>query len=488
MLGLVSIFLGFSFGVNILFAVFIVFYERKDAASTWAWLIVALLIPYLGFLLYILLGFEGRKTRHFSNKSKQDKEIYEAFAASKKISIEDISLKNRKTNILSMPNSERFNDMVYLNSNSGRGELTFNNDVMIFHHGMDKFGSLIDDIRNAESHIHLQYYIFRNDALGKQIIDELAAKAAEGIEVKVFIDGLGNYGRSKKMFKPITSSGGNFQIFFRPFMARLNFRNHRKLVIIDGIIGYIGGFNVGVEYLGKSKRFGNWRDTHIRIIGEAVKTMQLRFIMDWNFCSEHALNKLSLEEKYFPALPPVGSVKMQVISSGPDTEWNSIKYAYKKMITEAEKYVYISSPYFIPDESIFESLKVAALAGIDVRILIPSKPDHPFVYWTSLSYIGELLSAGVKCYEYEGGFIHSKIVIIDDMVSSVGTANMDVRSFRLNFETNAFIYSEAETEELAIQFLVDLESSKEITLESYEGRSKFTKAREAVSRLFSPIL
>ncbi|MCL2873693.1 MAG: cardiolipin synthase [Defluviitaleaceae bacterium] len=485
MLATVSIFLGFFFSVNFLFAIFIVFYERKDVSSTWAWLIVALLLPYFGFLLYMLLGFSGRKTRHFVNKSKKDKEIYEEFAGNDKIAIDDISLKNRKTNVLSMPNSERFNDMVYLNSNSGRGELTLNNDIVVFHNGMDKFGSLIEDIRNAESHIHLQYYIFRNDALGRQIIDELATKAAEGIEVKVFIDGLGNYGHSKKMFKPIVEAGGNFQIFFRPFMAKVNFRNHRKLVVIDGIIGYIGGFNIGVEYIGKSKRFGNWRDTHVRILGEAVKTIQLRFMMDWNFCSE---NKITLDEKYFPALPPVGSVKMQIVSSGPDTEWDSIKYAYKKMITEAEKSVYISSPYFIPDESIFESLRVAALAGIDVRILIPAKPDHPFVYWTALSYIGELLKAGVKCYEYEGGFIHSKVIVIDDMISSVGTANMDIRSFKLNFEVNAFIYSEATAEELSYQFFEDLESSQELTLEAYELRSKFTKVKEAVSRLLSPIL
>ena len=488
MLVAISIFLGSFIGVNVLFALFIVFYERKDVKSTWAWLIIALLVPYLGFLLYILIGFSGRKTRHFANKSQKDEELYEEFVKSDKIAIDDLSLNNRKTNILSIPSSERFNDMVYLNSNSGRGELTLNNDVIVFHDGMDKFGSLIDDIRTAESHIHVQYFIFRNDALGRQIIDELAIKAAEGVEVKVFIDGIGNYGHSKKMFKPLVEAGGNFQIFFRPFMARLNFRNHRKLVIIDGIIGYIGGFNVGVEYIGKSKKFGNWRDTHLRIVGEAVKTIQLRFMMDWNFCAKASENKVLLEEKYFPELPPVGSVKMQIVSSGPDTEWDSIKYAYKKMITEAEKNVYISSPYFIPDESIFESLKVAALAGIDVRILIPKNPDHPFVYWTALSYIGELLKAGVKCYEYEGGFIHSKVVIIDDMISSVGTANMDVRSFKLNFETNAFIYSESVADELTYQFFEDIENSSELTIENYEARSKFTKAREAISRLLSPIL
>ena len=248
----------------------------------------------------------------------------------------------------------------------------------------------------------------------------------------------------------------------------------------------MGGLNIGDEYLGRVERYGKWRDTHLRIEGDAVDQLQLRFIMDWNFVFD---NEIVLSDKYFPADKNCsGKVKMQIVSSGPDTKQQNIRDGYFKMMNEAEKNIYITTPYFVPDDGIFSALKVAALSGIDVRIIIPANPDHPFVYWASMSYLGELLEAGVKCYEYNEGFVHSKTVYVDGFVTSVGTANMDIRSFDLNFEVNAFIYDREIAAEHEAQFLKDIENCTEITKEWYEKRSGWFQVKEAISRLISPML
>jgi len=234
------------------------------------------------------------------------------------------------------------------------------------------------------------------------------------------------------------------------------------------------------------KRFGFWRDTHLKLKGDAVKQLELRFLMDWNFCSPEYIQ---LSDGFFPRIKNSGSgVSMQIVSSGPDTAQYNILNGYIKMICEANNTVYIQSPYFVPDSSIFDALRIAALSGIDVRIMIPSKPDHPFVYWASLSYLGELVELGAKCYKYEKGFVHSKIIMIDSLLSSVGTANMDIRSFKLNFECNAFIYDQAVTMKLEEQFLHDIENSTRIEYEGYMKRGNLTKIRESLSRLLSPLL
>jgi len=238
--------------------------------------------------------------------------------------------------------------------------------------------------------------------------------------------------------------------------------------------------------LGLVKRFGFWRDTHLKLKGDSVKQLELRFLMDWNFCSPEYIK---LSDGFFPKIKNSGSgVSMQIVSSGPDTAQYNILNGYIKMISEANNTVYIQSPYFVPDSSIFDALRIAALSGIDVRIMIPSKPDHPFVYWASLSYLGELVELGAKCYKYEKGFIHSKVIMIDSLLSSVGTANMDIRSFKLNFECNAFIYDQNVTMKLDEQFLRDIEDSTRIEYEWYMKRGSLTKIRESVSRLLSPLL
>lgn len=266
----------------------------------------------------------------------------------------------------------------------------------------------------------------------------------------------------------------------------MNNRNHRKIVIIDGKIGYVGGFNVGDEYLGKDKKFGYWRDTHLRLEGDSVNALELRFILDWN--SQSNRDSIEYEDRYFPDVDFGGTIGVQIASSGPDEDWEQIKYGYLKMISSAKQSIYIQSPYFIPDQAFIDAIKIAALGGVEVNIMIPNKPDHPFVYWATLKNAASLLSAGVKIYHYDNGFLHSKTLIIDDEIASVGTANMDNRSFTLNFEVNAFIYDEAIAAQLKEAFIQDMKVSYRLTEDLYNKRSLWIKFKEGISQLLSPIL
>ena len=479
-----------SIVLNIIFAAVIVFYERRNAAVTWAWLMVVALFPFIGFFIYLVFGRDGRKHKVFVGKSKQD----EAFLT-RYLDMEDNSeIWQQQTryvtqkNIMQMQGSEHMDDLIYLNLSSGNSTFSSNNKLFLYHDGKSAFEALIKDIKAAKEFIYIQYYIFRSDSTGRSLIDALAKKAAEGLDVRLLIDGMGNALNPASLYTPLTEAGGRLGTFLPPHFIRINFRNHRKLSIMDGTVGHIGGMNIGDEYLGLSKRFGFWRDTHLRMTGNGVHHMTLRFMMDWNFCAPS--NKLELHSKYFPRPPYVSGsgVRMQIVCSGPDTRYPSILYGYNKMLTEANKSIYIQTPYFVPDESMYVALRMAALAGVDVRIMIPANPDHPFVYWAALSYLGDLVESGVRCYEYENGFLHNKVIMIDSKVCTIGTANMDVRSFKLNFESNAFIYDEETTIQLEDAFMRDMAYCRQLTSEIYKNRSKYTKIKESLSRLLSPLL
>jgi len=479
--------------VNVLFAVVIVFTERKNPAGTWAWVMVIVFVPFVGFFLYLLIGLDSRKYRRFAEKGRQDEGNFEKLLEMNMeghnfIRSQRTSMEHRE--VLRIPGAEHLNDLAALNFSDGHGALSSNNGLTVYHDGNTKFADLLVDINNAESFIHIMYYIVRADRIGREMIDALSAAAARGVEVKMLLDGMGCYGTPKRLFKPLKKTGGEVSIFWPPHFARVNFRNHRKLCVIDGKSGYLGGMNIGDEYLGRVNRFGFWRDTHIKITGDAIKELEIRFISDWNFSvpDRPADGKLKFQAKYFPVLERKNGVCIQIVSSGPDTKWSNIYNGYAKMMAEADRNIYIQTPYFSPDDCIFQSLRIAALSGIDVRIVIPANPDHYFVYWASLSYLGELIKAGVKCYQYEKGFIHSKLLCVDGTVCSTGTANMDVRSFNLNFELNAFIYDRNVTKQLEEAFLRDLDDCTEITPGWYNSRPKFDKIKESVSRLLSPLL
>ena len=480
---IISIVIASTLIINIFLAVAIIFLERRDPASTWAWLMVLFFIPILGFLIYLLFGRQLRQ-KHLFRWEGRNKIGIEKLIDYQLDAIED------ETFVFLKSDTEKYYDMIYLHLLNNQSVLTQDNDVQIFTDGNEKFESLLDDLEHARDHIHIQYYIFRLDGIGKRIEEVLVRKAEAGVKVRMLFDDIGSRNLHVRHFKRLMDSGGEVAAFFPATLPiinpRLNFRNHRKIVIVDGRIGYIGGFNVGDEYLGLSKRFGYWRDTHLRIEGSSVHPLQTRFILDWNQASPKT--NIQYDERLFPAIPRKGDVGMQIVSSGPDSEWEDIKDGYLKMIFLAKEYIYIQAPYFIPDTSMLDALRIACLSGVDVRIMIPNKPDHLFVYWATYSNIGLLLKAGARVYLYENGFIHSKQIVVDDQVSTVGTANIDVRSFRLNFEVNAFIYDREKSHELAEIFEEDIQNSTELTLDDYMNREKWIKVKESVSRLLSPIL
>lgn len=480
------IFITVLYIINILFAVFVVFFEKKNPAVIWAWLMVLAFIPYFGFVIYLIFGFEGRKHKWFERKNKEDNMVLEEFEKK----FPELAKRNLPDDpyeqILPIEHTRHLNNFVRMNYNSCKSIYRKNNSVEVFHEGISKFSRLIEDIKNAEQYIYMEYYLMHDDKLGNIIMDLLAERAKEGIEVKLLYDGVGNYRNKPNFRRKLNSAGGEARVFLPPRGIRINYRNHRKIAVIDGKVGYVGGLNIGDEYVSEKRRFGFWRDSHIRIEGSAVYDLQLRFIMDWNFTKG---NKIRLEKKHFPKIDcDDANINMQIVSSGPDTKWDSILYGYFRMITEANKNIYIESPYFAPDDGLLEALKTAAISGVDVRIIIPAKPDHLFVHSCSLNYMGELLEAGVKCYEYTKGFIHSKVMTMDGIVTSVGTANMDIRSYKLNFEVNSFIYDENVTAEFERQFMADIADSKELTADEYNRRGIKQRVRESFARLISPLL
>ncbi|MFE8703313.1 cardiolipin synthase [Cytobacillus sp. FJAT-54145] len=479
-----SVLLGIIFVLNIFFAIILIFLERRDAGATWAWILVLFFIPGFGFFLYLLFG---------KNLSKHKLFLWED---RKKIGLEQLiseQINKLNTNQFLFANkTEKDNrDLIYMHLINNDAVLTQNNTVHIFNDGKEKFEALLQDIEKAKQHIHLQYYILKNDNIGRKVIQALTKKALEGVKVRVLYDDLGSRRLTNTFFKELRRAGGEVEVFFPAKLSfinlRMNYRNHRKLAIFDGQVGYVGGFNVGDEYLGLDPKFGYWRDTHLRIEGDAVHAIQTRFILDWNQASDR--HDINYSPEYFPdSYTSIGKTGIQIVTSGPDSEWEQIKNGYIKMITSAKKSIWIQTPYFIPDASLLDSLRIASLSGVDVRIMIPNKPDHMFVYWATYSYIGEMLKTGAKIFIYDNGFIHSKSLVVDGKVSSVGTANIDVRSFRLNFEVNAFIYDELISKALQKSFKKDMTVSTELTEDAYMQRSRKIRFKESISRLLSPIL
>ncbi|WP_010531513.1 cardiolipin synthase [Lentibacillus jeotgali] len=480
-MGIWSILLGIILFLNIALALAIIFLERKDASATWAWLMVLLFLPIAGFILYLIFGRRISGQRIFTWDTKMKLGV--KFAVQEQLrALEDDTFQYKNSKLA------EYKGLYYLHLRNDDAILTQDNSVNIYTDGREKFDAMIQDMEQAGDHIHLLYYILRHDRLGKRVADVLIRKAKQGVEVRVLYDDMGSRGISKKFIRRMRRAGVEIESFFPSTIPKINFkinyRNHRKLSIIDGKIGYIGGFNIGDEYLGDSKEFGYWRDTHLRICGDAVANMQTRFIMDWNQASRH---DIVYDERYY-AYGKNGDVGVQVVSSGPDSDWEQIKNGYIKMIMSAKEYVYIQTPYFIPDDSLQDALRIAALSGVDVKVMIPNKPDHPFVYWATLSYIGDLLKAGAEVYVYQKGFLHAKTIIVDGKIASVGTANIDVRSFRLNFEVNAFLYNQGLSERLLEAFVDDIAHSTQMTPKLYRERSIGVRFKESISRLISPIL
>ena len=468
--------------VNICMAMIVIFLERKDPTATLAWVLVLLIFPGFGFLLYLLLA------QNFSRKQLFIMKVYAKKTFGDYIKVQK-ELFSTGGLVFNDKNIENYKDLIKMNLFYYGFSYTQNNEIEIYTDGERKFQELFNSIENAKDHIHMEYYIIRNDDLGNKLLNILSKKAKEGVEVRLLYDSVGGRQISKDKIEKLKSSGVKVAVFFAstiPFVNfKINYRNHRKIVVIDGIVGFVGGFNVGNEYMGLNNKIGYWRDTHLKIRGDAVIDLQTRFFLDWSHASKQELMFLP---KYFPDNRIQGKVGIQIISSGPDKSDEVIKSNYVKMINSAKKSILIQTPYFIPDASVFEAIKIAAASGVDVRIMIPCKPDHPFVYWATYWYCGGLLKYGVKVYIYEYGFLHAKTLVIDGTVASVGTANFDVRSFKLNFECNAIIYDTKTSQMLYDIFTDDLNYSMELTRELYLERGILIRFKESVCRLLAPLL
>jgi cardiolipin synthase len=460
--------------------IYIVFFERREPGNATVWILTLILLPILGFVLYLLFGQHYFKEKRFSLKARGDREILAGLVKDQKNSLD-------LAGIDGACEREPLSQVMNLLLSNNQSLISEKNEVRSFVNGQDKFDALLRAIREAKSHIHMEYYIIRDDELGREIIAALTEKARQGVEVRLLYDALGNKIPAEG-YKGLKNAGGKVAVFFRSLIPavtlRINYHDHRKIAVIDGTLGFLGGFNIGTEYLGNGP-MGFWRDTAVEIRGRGASLLQLRFILDWNYATKEGL---AVTGKYFPLLPGHGDSTIQVVSGGPDNEWNPIMEEYLKLISIAKKYIYLQTPYFVPDPAILSALRIAALSGIDVRIMIPNKPDHPLVYWATTSFAGELLDAGVRTYTYENGFIHAKTVTVDDLVSSIGTANWDIRSFRLNFETNAVIYDPKFAEQQRKHFEDDLKLCTELTRERYAERSVIVRAKEGIARLFSSVL
>lgn len=471
--------------INTLFAIMTVFRKPRDIAATWAWLLVLILLPVIGFILYMFTG------RGLSNKGifKMRKKDYDG--------LEKLLREEAYSADFLFENFDQYGqdtgEVMQFFSTIDQAPVVKRNEIKIFNDGHEKFASLFEDIRQAKKSVHVEYYTFYSDHIGTQFRDLLIEKAKEGVEVRVLYDAFGSRGTTKKWFKALTDAGGHVEAFITSRNAllrfRINYHDHRKIVVIDGKMGYTGGFNVGDQYLGESKKFGYWRDTHIRITGHGALSLQMRFLMDWN-ASVDEKEHVTYEAKYFP-LPDCancGDTPLQVVSSGPDTQKEQIKLGYIKLISSAKERVWIQSPYLVPDESVISALKVAAASGIDVRMMIPCMPDHPFIYRATQFYANFLHHFGVRIFIYNNGFLHSKTMVVDNRWISIGSANQDIRSYSLNFEVNTFMYDPSVVEEYANQYLADMDYCTELTDEMIKKQGGWLRFKQHFSRLLSPIL
>lgn len=468
--------------INIILTFIIIFLERKNPQSTYAWLLLLWMIPALGFVFYLFFS-QNLTRRKIFKISTTERALTNAVIQQQK---RDLTERGWEEQDIPW---DRYGDLIRFHENLSNAIYTDDNRVDIFTDGEEKFSALLQDIARAKDHVHIQYFIFKSSTLADRIMKALKAKALEGVEVRLLFDDMGAIFLKKIDFQDLKDSGVKVARFFpsriKYINLKANYRNHRKIAVIDGKIGYVGGFNVGDEYLGLNEKMGYWRDTHLRIVGSAVYELQVRFFMDWR--ASHP-EPLVLDYHYMPKIEQTGSAGIQIVSSGPDDPNEQIKQGYLKMIHGAKSYIYIQTPYFVPDPSILEALKIASQSGVDVRVMIPNKPDHLFVYWATFSYVGELLGYGAKIYVYDNGFLHAKTIVVDDEVASVGTCNFDIRSFSLNFEVNAFIYDAQTCYRLKEIFIQDLKLSERINESRYASRPVVMKIKESISRLFSPIL
>ncbi|MFZ3589236.1 cardiolipin synthase [Bacillus sp. DJP31] len=471
--------------ISILFTIlavligFVIFLENRHPTKTITWLFVLGAFPVLGFIFYMMFGRNFRKKKIFQKKAIIDENTFLKIEGNRFETLEGIEF------------FEDHHKRLYtLASRLSKSPVSSKTYSEVLTNGEETFSKIVQELNNAKHHIHMEYYIVKDDEIGREIKDILMEKAKKGVKVRFLFDAVGSWRLSQKYITDLRAAGVEMVPFFPvrlPFLNhKVNFRNHRKIIVVDGIKGFVGGLNIGDEYLGKDKYFGFWRDTHLFLEGEAVRSLQLIFLQDWYYMTSEAL----LTTSYLtPSIKQgEGYGALQLVAGGPDNEWEVIKNLFFEMISTAKKSIWIATPYLIPDMDILTALKVAALGGIDVKIIVPSRPDKKIVFYASRSYFLELIEAGVGVYEYEKGFMHSKFLIIDEVLASIGTSNMDMRSFHLNFEVNAFLYQCSSIDVLVKEFQLDLQHSAKIDYEVFIKRTLMQRIVESLSKLLSPLL
>lgn len=456
--------------------------KNINPTKTISYILTLVFFPFLGLIVYYFFGQEYRKNKIFNRKHILNQKIIKSLQR-------DFELDFRQMAKLDDFLGDKIK-LVNLLKKSENSPLTLHNDVELLINGDETFDCLLEDLKSAKDHIHLEYYIFIDDDIGSEIIDILCKKALEGVAVRFSFDSVGsklcNATRNK-----LSSSGVEFHPFmpvlFKKFTSKMNYRDHRKIAIIDGKVGYLGGINIADNYLNKRKKNKHfWRDTHVKITGAAVKPLQVHFLTNWEFVSGQSFK---VSKNLFPeSIATPGHVAVQIAASGPDTDWANIMEAIFTAINTADKYVYITTPYFIPNEQIITALQVAAKSGVDVRLLIPKISDSWTAKYASNSYLESLLEADVKVYRYTKGIIHAKTITVDGVFSSIGTSNMDYRSFNINFEINALIYNNEFSTLLENQFMKDLKDAERVDFERWKSRPFHQRVKESYCRLWSPLL
>lgn len=462
--------------------------SKSDSTSALAWCMLIMLLPFFGPLIFLLFGYQHvnrplqRKRRHME---KYRSSLRHAVQASPGIVV-TAGVSDSAGAVLTRL-ADRF----------GAYPRRPNNHVDFFHDGPPAFEAMLEALHSARHHIHLEFFIFHADDIGRQFLEVMAAKARAGVQVRMIYDAMGSHSLSWRALADLLQGGGKSSVFLPISLLRrrfqINMRNHRKILVVDGQVGFTGGLNVGDEYLGKDPGYGYWRDTHMRIRGPAVEDLQRIFCEDWDFAAGQRLADSELHASassrcYFPGLPGEGTVPMQVIDSGPDREFKSIREIYFAAIVNAQKRVWIASPYFVPDAGLLDALRLAGYRGIDVRFLGQLYPDKWIPQFAARYHWDRVLRSGVNVYQYGKGMMHAKVVLVDGQWASVGTANLDNRSLHLNFEVNCLIDSPQAVTQLEEQFLRDLTNSIQLQPQAYARRPFAGRLLENACRLLSPVL
>lgn len=445
--------------------------NNRDSVKTLAWILVLLFLPVLGLLLYFFFGRDTRKERMIGRRMLSQ--------------IQRRQLNDDTDNQAEVP--QGYEPLVAYLRNSSSACLVGASDVCVFRSTKEFAKALYDEIDAAKEHIHIQFYIFEDDEFGGLLREHLMAKAREGVEVRVIYDSVGCWKVGKEFFETMRCAGVYVESFLKvrfPLLTnRVNYRNHRKVVVIDGKVGFVGGCNIADRYL-KGVEWGDWRDTMLLLRGAAVHGLQSSFLVDWYFANR----TLVCGKRYFPQLPSGNEALVQVVQSNPVGEVRSAMVGMIKALSMARSYVYLQTPYFMPSAAFLLALKSAAMSGVDVRLMIPERSDNRVVDYASRSYLVDVMNAGVKVYLYSQGFLHSKTLVCDDSLSSVGSMNLDFRSFYYNFEVSAFVYSRKVAGALKEKFLDEAKCCRQLSLSAFRKRSFKERCLESVARLFSPLL